>query len=266
MARFVPVLGLAIALSPGLFAQLSTKLSAQTTRAFNDYQQKAEASFNWRGRYNTLRAGEVRIDPVRDDGSVDVKDGIIHDWVAATLVPGATARDVIGLLQDYAAYKTHYTPQVMESKVLSHAGPEWRVFLKMMKKQILTVILNGEFDITYRDLGGGRWAVVSRSTKIAEINEDENRELPVGTGRGFLWRLNAYWLIEDRPSGVYIECRSLSLSRDIPFGFGLVIGRFVTRVPRESLQDTMDATLRALNTAVAARRENPAVAQQEVGQ
>ena len=90
----------------------------------------------------------------------------------------------------------------------------------MMKKQVFTVILNGEFDVQYRALGNNRWTVLSRSTRIAELDGD--RELPPGRGRGFLWRLNSYWLIEPRPEGVYLECRTLSLSRDIPFGKALV--------------------------------------------
>ena len=61
----------------------------------------------------------------------------------------------------------------------------------------------------------------------------------------FLWRLNTYWLIEPRPEGVYLECRAISLSRDIPFGRSLV-EPFLTSVPRESLQSTLDATVRAL--------------------
>jgi hypothetical protein len=84
----------------------------------------------------------------------------------------------------------------------------------------------------------------SRSTRIAELDGD--RELPTGSGHGFLWRLNAYWFIEPRPEGVYLECRSISLSRDVPFVLSLAVKPFVTSVPRESLQSTMEATIRAL--------------------
>ena len=88
-----------------------------------------------------------------------------------------------------------------------------------------------------------RWSVASRSTRIAEMDGDQ--ELPPGNDHGFLWRMNAYWLIEQRPEGVYLECRTISLSRDIPLMLSLAIKPFVTTVPRESLQETMEATLRA---------------------
>ena len=67
-----------------------------------------------------------------------------------------------------------------------------------------------------------------------------------GTGHGFLWRLNVYWLIQPRPEGVYLEGRAISLSRDIPFGLSLVVKPFLTSVPRESLQETLEDTIRAL--------------------
>jgi hypothetical protein len=58
--------------------------------------------------------------------------------------------------------------------------------------------------------------------------------------------LNAYWLLEQRPEGVYLECRSISLSRDIPAGLGWAIRPMMTTVPRKSLHDTLEATARAV--------------------
>jgi hypothetical protein len=132
---------------------------------------------------------------------------------------------------------------VTESKLLRHDGDLWQIHLRMVKKQVFTVILNGDFDVQYRPLGNNRWSVISRSTRITEMDGD--RELPPGTSRGFLWRINSYWLVEPRPEGVYLECRAISLSRGIPFGLGLA-QPYLTTVPRESLQSTMEATLRAL--------------------
>ena len=108
----------------------------------------------------------------------------------------------------------------------------------MVKTKIFTTVLNSEYDVNYHDWGAGRWTMTSLSTKIAEI--DDGKELPVGTGQGFLWRLNAYWTLEQRPEGVYMECRAISLSRDIPFGLGGVVGPFVNSVPTESLRMTIE--------------------------
>lgn len=257
---FAPLIaGLLLPLSA--WGQFGAELQPVTARAFDQYQRTSEAQLNWRARYPNLAPGEIRIDPATADGSTDIDGGIVHDWIAAVVVPGATVEQVLELLQDYDSYSDIYEPEVMDARVLDQSGNDWRVFLKMYKQKVLTAELNGEFDVEYRDRGRGRWTMVSRSTRIAEV--EEGAELPVGKGQGFLWRLNAYWLVEPRPEGVYLEVRSVSLSRDVPFGLGFVIKPFITGVPRESLNDTMVHTVQALEARVAAVRavEHPAVAE-----
>ena len=235
------------------WAQFNVQLSPKTTSAFLQYQKTAENEFTWKARYAQIRPGEVKIDPVKGNGSTQVANGLVHDWVAATLVRNTSVDAVLGVLRNYPAYKTVYAPETIDATVISHNASQWRIGLKLRKTKVITVVLNGEFDVEYRELAPGRWSMTSRSTRMAEVEDD--RELPQGTGYGFLWRLNAYWLIEQRPEGVYMECRSLSLSRDLPFLLAPILRPFVTAVPKESLQQTMDATVRAL------RGERPSVAQ-----
>lgn len=228
-----------------LTAQFQTRLNPRTDQAFEEYRKAVETQFDGRPRFPSgLRPGQVEIIPARGRGPVQAQDGLIHDWIAATVVPNTTVEKTLAVLQNYAAYKNIYSPDVSDSKLLRRDGDLWHVYLQMVKKNVLTVILNGEFDVQYRSLGNGRWQLLSRSTRIAELDGD--RELPAGSGHGFLWRLNAYWFIEPRPEGVYLECRSISLSRDVPFVLSLAVKPFVTSVPRESLQSTMEATIRAL--------------------
>lgn len=261
---------LALLFPLALHAQLGTTLSPKTVAEFEKYLQQAEGKFTSTPQYPNLRAGEVRIDPARDDGSVNVKDGMVHDWRAATVVPGATVQEALAVLQNYGSYKKVYQPEIVDSRLIGRNGDHWHVHLKIIKKKVLTAVLNSEYDVVYRDLGNGRWAMTSRSTRMAEL-DDDGKELAQGTGHGFLWRLNAYWLIEPRPNGVYLECRSISLSRDIPFGLGFAVGPFVKSLPRESLQSTMTATAKALGHTVTASTferaaEHPAIAQNEIDQ
>jgi len=239
----LPVLVLASTLP--LAAQFHTRLNLKTDQAFETYRKAAEAQLDGRPHFRSGPSpGHVEIVPANNKGSIDVQDGMIHDWIAATVVPGVTVDKTLALLQNYADYKNVYRPDVSDSKLLQRQGDLWHIYLRMVEKKVVTVVLNVEFDVQYRDLGSNRWSLLSRSTRIAELDGD--RELAPGSGHGFLWRLNAYWLIEPRPEGVYLECRSISLSRDIPLGLGLVVKPFVTSVPRESLQNTMEDTLRAL--------------------
>lgn len=225
-------------------AQLIVKLSPDSDRAFDAYIKTAETQFDWRPHVSLDKNSSVKIVPAAQNPTIDLPGAIIHDWAGAILVPGATVEKALTVLQSYDDYKRIYAPQVTDSKLYSHQGNHWRSYLKLYKRALLPAIFDTEYDVEYRELDPARWAVLSRSTKVAEI--DGGKVLPVGTGHGYLWRLNAYWLLEQRPEGVYLECRAISMSRDIPLGLAWAIKPMITSLPRDSLQQTLDATARAL--------------------
>lgn len=70
----------------------------------------------------------------------------------------------------------------------------------------------------------------------------DEREKPVGRDGGYLWRLHTYWRFLERDGGTYLQCESISLTRGIPIGLGWVVGPFVTSLPRESLEFTLQTT------------------------
>jgi len=241
--RFLAIFSMVLAASPLMAAQFMTRLAPETEQAFDAYVKTAEAKMDGKARLQP-KAGAIAVDAGAAQAFVDIKHGMIHDWVAAMLVPGGTVEKVLAVLQDYEDYKKIYKPDVTESKALGRDGNRWRVFLQLRKKRVLTVLLNSEYTVDYKALEAGRWQVLSHSTKIAEMEGD--RELAPGTGYGFLWRVNVYWLLEPRPEGVYIETRAISLSRNVPQGLAWAIKPMITSVPRESLQETLAATVRAL--------------------
>ena len=71
---------------------------------------------------------------------------------------------------------------------------------------------------------------------------------------GYLWRLNSYWRFLGRDGGTYVQCESVSLTRGIPLGFGWLIRPFVTSLPRESLEFTLDTTRLALTRSLRTRQ------------
>jgi hypothetical protein len=227
-----------------LAAQLITKLSSDSDRAFDAYIKTVESQLDWRPHVALDKNLSVKIVPAAPNPTMDLPGAIIHDWAGAILVPGATVEKALTVLQSYDDYKRIYAPQVTESKLNSHQGNHWLSYLKLYKRALLPAIFDTEYDVEYRELDHTRWAVLSHSTKVAEI--DGGKVLPVGTGHGYLWRLNAYWLLEQRPAGVYLECRAISMSRDIPLGLAWAIKPMITSLPRDSLQQTLDATARAL--------------------
>ena len=51
--------------------------------------------------------------------------------------------------------------------------------------------------------------------------------------------MDTYWRFQEKDGGTYVECQSLSLTRDIPTGLGWMVAPFVTSVPRETLTFTL---------------------------
>jgi hypothetical protein len=74
---------------------------------------------------------------------------------------------------------------------------------------------------------------------VENAGEPTERLEPQGHDRGFLWGMDTYWRFQEKDGGTYVECQSVSLTRDIPTGLGWTVGPFVTSVPRESLTFTL---------------------------
>jgi len=182
----------------------------------------------------------ILIKPAEGRSPIPVPGGMVHDWTASAFIPGAKVDQALTLFQDYDGYTKVFTPEVVESKLLSHEGNHWKAFLKLQRKKlVVTAVLNSEYDVEYRQVAAGKWAVLSRSTRINEVQGD--RELQASEEHGYLWRLNAYWLLEQHDGGLYVSCRSISLTRDVPAGLGWVVLPVVRSLPKESLQATVEA-------------------------
>ena len=138
-----------------LAAQFTVQLAPRTDQKFIEYQQAAEAGMNWQAQLSPA-AGEVLITGGARPAVSNVPGGMIADWRGATLIPGASVAQALALLQDYANYKRVYAPEISDSKLLSRDGNIYHTYLQFIKKKILTVVLNSEYEVEYRPLGNGR--------------------------------------------------------------------------------------------------------------
>jgi len=194
---------------------------------------------------SVLKAGNVFFERMKtlDTGGreIDVNDGMIHHWYGTIFVPGIKVDPLVHWIQDYdQQYK--YFKEVEKSKLLSHNGDTFRIYLRLTRTKVVTVHYNTEHTVVYRDNGPGRASSRSFTTKIAEIDNagtPSEKELAVGNDSGFMWRLNSYWRFREQDGGVIVECESVSLSRQIPFGFGWLVGSYVESIPRESLESAL---------------------------
>ena len=239
------------------------QLKPQTLTSFNVYIRDAEAAieqaladgspFLW-SDVNSERAQQVRRGQVvahfwSGQGPIKVPNGLIHDWVGASFIPDTTVEKVLALLQDYDNHKNIYKPEVIASRLISHCGNDFQIYLRLLKKRIVTVVLDTDHEVHYRSLDRGRWLCRSYTTRIAEVENAgraKERVLPPDTGSGFLWRLYTYWRFEEGEGGAYVECRAISLTRDVPTGLGWIIEPIIQKLPKESLIHTLEATRQAL--------------------
>ncbi len=229
-------------------------LKPQTSEAFDRYIRQTEQrlderkTFLWADespdRARRIKAGEIVVEPTGAKPEIAVPNGLIHDWTGSVFLPGVSLERTLALVRDYDRHKQYYKPEVVDSRVLSHEGNDYRIYLRLLKKQILTVVLDTEHEVHYTQVDAKRWRSNSRTTKIAEV--DNGRPLAPGTGHGFLWRLNSYWRFEERDGGTWMECQAVSLTRDIPTGLGWLIDPIIRKLPKESLANTLKETRTAL--------------------
>lgn len=233
-------------------------LKQQTLESFGSYVRDAEAAmeqtlgvepFLWSdaspARAQQVLAGEIVAEFWSGQGPIKVPNGLIHDWIGAALIAGTTVKDVLAMVQNYDNHKNVYKPEVIASKLISREGNDFQIYLRLLKKKIMTVVLDTEHHVRYRRLNRRRWICRSHTTRIAEVEgagTPQERVQPPDTGHGFLWRLYSYWRFQEREDGVCVECRAVSLTRDVPFGLRWVIEPIIQKLPKESLINTLKAT------------------------
>jgi hypothetical protein len=240
---------------------LKSELKPATLAAFDAYMRAAEVRlrFDERGvflwvdgspeRRRQALEGKALAAPWTAKGEIAVPDGLIHDWVGAVFIPGATLEKTILLAENYDNNKNVYKPEVVDSKLLSRNGDDFKVFLRLLKKKVLTVTLNTTYDVRYTRVAVNRWRADAYSVRIAEVEnagERNEREMPPGKDHGFMWRLNSFWRYEERAGGVFVECEAISLTREVPAGLGWLIDPIIRNLPKESLVNLLNNTRQAL--------------------
>jgi hypothetical protein len=246
----------------------AAELKQKTTAAFDHYVSATEARFAnelrpgggpflyidglspdlRRASYDQLRQGEVlveRLETKASGVSADVPDGMVHHWVGLVFIPGATLAQTLPVVKDYDRRAELYKPDVIASHTISHHGDDYKMFLRLRQKKFTTVVFNTDYDVHWGRVSPVRVFSNSLSSRIAEVKDPEKPEgpeLPVGTGHGYLWRLNTYWRFEEKDGGVYLQCEALSLTRDIPTGLGWLLKPLVTAIPKQSLNRALGQT------------------------
>jgi hypothetical protein len=221
-------------------SQVSAVPSPEALTAWDRHVATTEAR---RGEPAQSPRGE-RVEPpvgIAADGStIDVGSGTISDWSGSVFVVGATVDQVLHRLQ----YPGTPPPQqdVVSSRVLARGDDSLRVYIRLVRKSIVTVAYDTEHEMTFR-----RWSPVlatarSVATRIEEVG---------GGDHGFLWRLHSYWRYDQAKGGVVVSLESLTLSRHLPMLVKHFAGAIISGIARESMVRTLEALKQYVESSVA---------------
>jgi hypothetical protein len=196
-----------------------------------------------------LHHGELVIEELTPAGGASLPGALLHHWRGTAFVAGAKMSDLERLLRDFASYPRHFSPQVLQAKLVGQEGDRAQASMRVEQRHVLTVVMDTAYDIRFGRLDAEHGYSTSRSTRIAEVaspGTPSEHVLEDGQEHGFLWRQNTYWSYEERDGGLYMQIESVSLSRSIPTGLGWAVRPFVESVPRDSLEFTLRSVCNAL--------------------
>jgi len=240
------VVAVALSASGAVF---TTQLQSATIAAWDKYIDRAERGIA-AGLPPLTVTGDAAtlndLNPNGTNGGDDIRNGYIHDWIGAVLVPHTSVSAVEAVLENYGSYAKIYGPALKLASASKTgddaAGRSYEV--RLVTERVEGIGIHFAFDLRNRVVfhdAGGDATVDSRSYLIRESNSGKapyTDLLPVGNDHGILWRLNSYWRLRQAGSAVYAELRVISLSRKpLPGTRDLVKSR-----ARESLEDTLVKT------------------------
>jgi hypothetical protein len=195
--------------------------------------------------YAELRKGNLvieRLETLEHGKTISIPGGLVHHWIGTVFIPGATLAQTLDFMEDYNHKQDYFHPDIQRSKILRRDGDDFLVNLRFYKKKVITTVIDTDHQVHYHLVDATHAWSRSHTTRIQEVEnsgEATERLEPQGHDRGFLWSMDTYWRFQEKDGGTYVECQSLSLTRDIPTGLGWMVGPFVTSVPRESLTFTL---------------------------
>jgi hypothetical protein len=244
------------------------ELQTDTLKSWDDYVRTADSAMQARldapkrflwvdedpDRAARLRRGEIAVAPAVGRGTVAVPGGLIHHWIGAVFIPGATLDDLYAVVHDYNHYKQFYKPVVADSKTLACSAADQK-FSMVWQNRILFVnaAVQGEYEAHDTLLDAGRGYNIANTVRVQEIeayHKRNERLLPPGQGNGFIWRIHSIARYEQRDGGVYLELEAMALTRDIPPSLAWLVTPVVNRLSIASLTTTLRQTRGAVAALV----------------
>jgi len=260
-------------------ATQAAELKEETLAAWDTYLHAADLpmasqkNFLWvdeqRKRLQHVREGEIVVSSVSQQIPKPVPSGLIHDWIGAAFIPGASVEDVLSTVRDYSNYKQYYQPTVVDSTLLSSAGPCQQYSMRVVNKELVAqTALHMEYETCYIRIDDRRWYSTTRTTRVREIRhygQPDEQELPPNQGTGYIWRLYSVARFEQRDGGTYVEVEAIALSRDLPVGLGWLVTPIVRHVSKNSITLSLQQTREAVRFTEEANNNGKSPTTADVG-
>jgi hypothetical protein len=178
------------------------------------------------------------------DGSEGVPQGLIHDWIGAIFIPGATIDSLWAVVHDYDNYEHIYRPVVTSSRTLActDSGQEFEMVWQR-KVLFVSAALEGHYQAHDVKLDRHRAYNVAEAVEVQKIERDgRTGERLLPPGAGFIWRIRSVARYEERAGGVYLELEATALTRDIPASLAWMVSPVVSQLSIYSLTRTLRQT------------------------
>jgi len=254
---------LLIACSGAATSAKAAELRPETINAWNDYiaarekriaaELKSSKGFLVMDSLNppaadeerrAVLAGEIpvkRMDPAGGKSDFQITGGTIHHWRGVVFIPDVSFEFAMHRIR-HPELEKEMQKDVLESRVIERVSQDrYRLFLKLKRTQIITVVYNTEHLVNFSKHGNDKHSSSSVSVKIAEVEQSGGleREKPEGNDNGFLWRMNSYWRYQKVSGGVMVECETITLSRSIPFILEGLTRPIINNIAGESMERTL---------------------------
>jgi hypothetical protein len=253
----------------------ASELKPHTVKAFQHYEELTEARIRTElstpGQFlaidslpeaqreeeiSRLKSGQVYIRTLNtkeNDRKIEIPDGLVHHWLAIGFIPNARLQRVIEVVQDYPHQAELFKPDVQRAELLDRDEEHFRVYFRFYRHAIVTAVYNTQIDIDFTQTDPAHEYSFARAVRIAEVRnpgEKDERELPVGKDRGYLWRLDLYTRYLETSDGVYVQIEFLGLSRGVPAVFAWMVNPYIKSVPRDYLTNYIGKLRNAATGAV----------------
>ncbi len=235
----------------------AAELTGSIRQAFAEYAARVEPSVRtsveagrlWADedpeRLAAARRGEV---PAQRRETPTVDGGRIEHWVGTVFLPGVTLAQVLRVDQAYDDHSRLYEG-VDASRLLRRDGDTFDIYLRLRKKTVITAVIDTKHRVEYVRFDGGRVYSRSESTEVREVRDagtPKETVLEPGAGYGFLWAMNSYWRLVERDGGVYAECESVTLSRQLPSALNALFAPVIKSLAAGAIRSTLEAKRKSI--------------------